>query len=132
MANASMVVNQRLHPRISLKIPVRYRLIEDQEEIKTVRKGQKNVQANQTMDLSLNGLYLVADSIPEVGSVLWLDIDLHQTSHIISAYAEVVWSNRTGGGLHFEVIQEEDLEILKNYLLLTLHAVKPNEGQNET
>jgi hypothetical protein len=102
---------------------VKYRLIEDQEKIKTVRNGQKNDQASQTMDMSLDGLYLVADPIPEVGSVLWLDIDLPHASRVISAYAEVVWLNRSGGGLHFEVIKEEDLETLKNYLSGAPHAV---------
>jgi hypothetical protein len=121
--NASIVVNKRVHPRLSLKIPVNYRLIEDLEEIKTVRKGKKNGQASQTMDMSLDGLYLVADSIPKVGSVLWLDIKLPDQSSVIAAYAEVIWSNDSGGGLHFEVIQEENLEILRNYLSQAPHAL---------
>ena len=123
MPNASIVVNKRVHPRLSLKIPVNYRLIEDLEEIKTVRKGKKNGQASQTMDMSLDGLYLVADSIPKVGSVLWLDIKLPDQSSVIAAYAEVIWSNDSGGGLHFEVIQEENLEILRNYLSQAPHAL---------
>jgi len=96
---------------------VKYRLIEDKEEIKTVREGPKRGQTSQTMDVSLSGMYLVADQIPGVGSVLWLDITLPKLSRVVSAYAEVIWANGTGGGLHFEVIQEEDFEVLKDYFL---------------
>ena len=123
MTNASIMVDKRVHPRISLKIPVKYHLIEDQEKVMTVREGPGNGTTKQTMDMSLDGLYLVADSIPEVGSVLRLEISLPDRSSVIAAYAEVVWSNGAGGGLHFEVIQEEDLETLKNYLSQAPHAV---------
>jgi hypothetical protein len=110
-----MVINKRVHPRITLKIPVKYRLIEDQEEIKTVREGPKKGQTSQTMDVSMGGMYLVADQIPSVGSVLWLELTLPKLSRAVSAYAEVIWVNATGGGLHFEVVQEEDFEVLKDY-----------------
>jgi hypothetical protein len=101
---------------MSLNIPIKYRIIEDQREITTVLERNHKDQNSRTKDVSLDGLYLIADNVPEVGSVLILDITLPNVSRIISSYAEVVWSNDTGGGLHFEVIKEEDFEILKSYL----------------
>ena len=107
---------------MSLNIPIKYRIIEDQKEITSVLERNNKGQTTQTKDVSLDGLYLIADHVPEVGSVLWLDITLPNIPRIISSYAEVVWSNDTGGGLHFEVIKEEDLDILKNYLSQVHHG----------
>jgi len=114
-----MFLEKRVHPRVSVKIPVKYRVIEDQKEIETVFERKKREQSSQTMDVSLGGLYLVADQVLNVGSILRLDITLPQNSHLISAFAEVVWSNETGGGLHFLAMKEEDVDSLKNYLSQT-------------
>ncbi len=111
-----MFLEKRVHPRVSVKIPVKYRVIEDQKEIETVFERKKREQTSQTMDVSLGGLYLVADQVLNVGSILRLDITLPEISHVISAFAEVVWSNETGGGLHFLAMKEEDVDSLKNYL----------------
>jgi c-di-GMP-binding flagellar brake protein YcgR len=116
MPDANMFLEKRVHPRVSVKIPVKYRVIEDQKEIETVFERKKREQTSQTMDVSLGGLYLVADQVLNVGSILRLDITLPEISHVISAFAEVVWSNETGGGLHFLAMKEEDVDSLKNYL----------------
>lgn len=116
MPEANMFLEKRVHPRVSVKIPVKYRVIEDQKEIETVFERKKREQTSQTMDVSLGGLYLVADQVLNVGSILRLDITLPEISHVISAFAEVVWSNETGGGLHFLAMKEEDVDSLKNYL----------------
>jgi hypothetical protein len=116
MPSANLLLEKRVNPRMSLNIPIKYRIIEDQREITTVLERNHKDQNSRTKDVSLDGLYLIADNVPEVGSVLILDITLPNVSRIISSYAEVVWSNDTGGGLHFEVIKEEDFEILKSYL----------------
>lgn len=119
MPDANMFLEKRIHPRISIKIPVKYRVIEDQKEIETVFERKKREQTSQTMDVSLGGLYLVADQVLNVGSILRLDIILPEMSRAISAFAEVVWSNETGGGLHFLAMKEEDVDSLKNYLSQT-------------
>lgn len=117
MPSANLLLEKRVYPRMSLNIPIKYRIIEDQKEISSFLDRSNNKgQTSQTKDVSLDGLYLIADHVPEVGSVLLLDITLPNVSQVISSYAEVVWSNDTGGGLHFEVIKEEDFDILKNYL----------------
>ena len=122
MPSANLLLEKRVYPRISLKIPIKYRVIEDQKETATVLERNKNAQTSHTEDVSLDGLYLNADHVPEVGSVLWLDITLPNVSRVISSYAEVVWSNDSGGGLHFEVIKEKDFDILKDYLSQALQG----------
>src|SRR5579862_7020917 len=116
MPEANMFVEKRVHPRVSVKIPVKYRVIEDQKELETVFERKKKEQTTRTMDVSLGGLYIVADQILNVGSILRLDISLPEKSSLISAFAEVVWANETGGGLHFLAMKEDDVEFLKSYL----------------
>lgn len=116
MPEANMFVERRVHPRVSVKIPVKYRVIEDQGELATVFERKKKEQTTRTMDVSLGGLYLVADQLLNIGSILRLDISLPEKTSLISAFAEVVWSNETGGGLHFLAMKEEDVEALKSYL----------------
>ncbi len=116
MPDANMFVEKRIHPRVSIKIPVKYRIIEDQKELETVFERKKKEQTTKTMDVSLGGLYIVADQVLNVGSILRLDISLPDKSSLISAFAEVVWANETGGGLHFLAMKEDDVDALKNYL----------------
>ena len=116
MPEANMYVEKRIHPRVSVKIPVKFRVIEDQKEIETVFERRKKEQTTQTMDVSLGGLYIVADQLLNIGSILRLDISIPEKNGLVSAFAEVVWSNETGGGLHFLAMKEEDVEFLKGYL----------------
>lgn len=116
MPEANMFVEKRVHPRVSVKIPVKYRVIEDQKELETVFERRKKEQTTRTMDMSLGGLYIVADSVLNIGSILRLDISLPEKTSIISAFAEVVWANETGAGLHFLAMKEDDVENLKHYL----------------
>ena len=117
MPEANMFVEKRIHPRVSVKIPVKYRIIEDQKELETVFERKKREQTTRTMDVSLGGLYIVADQVLNIGSILRLDISIPEKSSLISAFAEVVWANETGGGLHFLAMKEDDAESLKSYLV---------------
>jgi len=114
--DANMFIEKRIHPRVSVKIPVKYRLIEDQKELDSVFERRKREQTSNTMDVSLGGLYIVAEQVLKVGSILRLDISVPNRPSLISAFAEVVWANETGGGLHFLAMREEDVESLKAYL----------------
>ncbi|MGH7740074.1 MAG: PilZ domain-containing protein [bacterium] len=114
--DANMFIEKRVFPRISIKIPVKYRLIEDQKELDSVFERRKREQTTSTLDVSLGGLYIVAEQILKVGSILRLDISVPNRTDLISAFAEVVWSNETGGGLHFLAMREDDVESLKAYL----------------
>ena len=114
--DANIFVEKRVHPRISVKIPVKYRIIEDQKELESVFERKKKEMTTRTVDVSLGGLYIVADQTLNIGSILRLDITVPGKNSLVSAFAEVVWSNETGGGLHFLAMKEEDVEFMRTYL----------------
>ncbi len=114
MPEASLFVEKRAHPRLSAEIHVRYRLIEDQKEMDSVIELRKREQNTRTSDLSLGGMYIVADRVLSMGTILRLDIFLPGKS--LPAFAEVVWANETGAGLHFLAMKESDREFLQAYL----------------
>jgi c-di-GMP-binding flagellar brake protein YcgR len=116
MPEADMFMEKRIHPRLSAKISIKYRVIEDQKEIETVLERKKKEQTTSTVDVSLGGLYIVSEQVLNLGSILRLDISLPNQTALISAFAEVVWANETGGGLHFLAMKEEDVTMLKTYL----------------
>ncbi len=116
MPEGNMFLEKRAYPRVPAHVPVRYRLIEDQKEIETVFNRENRNKSGKTVDVSLGGLYLSANISVGVGSILRLDIDLPGRATGIASFAEVVWSNAEGLGLHFLAIKEEDNEALKAFL----------------
>ncbi len=105
MPEANTTTERRIHPRISLQIPVKYKVIETQVE-----------QSSHTLDMSFGGIFLVSGQALEKGSIIRLDLTFPKISQMILAYAEVVWFNSTGGGLHFEAMKGEDEDTMRNYL----------------
>lgn len=116
MPEATMFGEKRVYPRFYINIPVKYRVIEEQKELDTVFDRKKNERATNTMDVSLGGLYIVPEKTLKVGTILRLDISLPDNAPPISTFSEVVWSNDEGAGIHFMVLKENDLELLKRYL----------------
>ena len=117
MPEVDLFTEKRIHPRIPIKLPVKYRAIEEQDVLTTARDRKSKDQNSYTVNVSLGGLYLVTDHIPDLESFLRLEISIPEIHRMITAFTEVVWSNFTGAGLHFEAIKEEDLEVLYNFLL---------------
>jgi len=116
MPEANMFSEKRIHPRVLVKIPVKYRVIEDAVEVKTILEHRKKDHDAQTVDMSLGGLYIVSDQALATGKILRLDISLADNKRPVIAFAEVVWANETGGGLRFLTIKDEDMSSLKAYL----------------
>ncbi len=111
-------VEKRIYPRVQVNLPVKYRVFETEMDLTTVLERKKITKTSHTLDVSLGGLFLKTDHALEVDPMLRLDISLPAVSHDISAFAEVVWSNPSGAGLHFAAIRNEDAETLKNFLSL--------------
>jgi c-di-GMP-binding flagellar brake protein YcgR len=116
MIDANIFLEKRAYPRISVKIPVKYRLIEDQHEVKDIAERRKSEQNAQTMDISLGGMYIVADHSLSVGALLRIEFKIRGSARQLMAMAEVAWSNETGAGLRFLSMKEEDAEDLKRCL----------------
>jgi len=116
MPDADIFLEKRVHPRVSAQIHVKYRLLEDPKEIESILELRKSEKTTQTSDLSQGGLYIVAVRPLEMGNILRLEIGLPGRKDPLSAFAEVVWANETGGGLRFLTMKEEDRETLRVYL----------------
>jgi hypothetical protein len=116
MPDANIFMERRVHPRISVKIPVKYRFVEDRKEIENVLEQRKKDRNAHVLDISLGGMHILADQPLTAGSILNFEIDLPGRPEALSAFAEVVWANEAGGGLHFLSMNNEDLEFLKVYL----------------
>jgi c-di-GMP-binding flagellar brake protein YcgR len=113
---AYLLKERRVYPRISLKIPVVFRVLDDQEEIKSVIELRKKEKHGHTMDVSLGGLCIVTDQPLREGSILSLEITIPDLAKALKAMAEVVWSSESGGGIRFLTMDENDMETLKSYL----------------
>jgi c-di-GMP-binding flagellar brake protein YcgR len=113
---AYLLKERRVHPRIALKIPVIYRVLDDQEEIKRVLELRKKEKYGHTLDVSLGGLCIVTDQPLREGSILSLEITIPDAPKALKAMAEVVWSSETGGGIRFLTMDENDMETLKTFI----------------
>jgi c-di-GMP-binding flagellar brake protein YcgR len=116
MPDANLFVEKRAYPRYTATLTTKYRVIEDEQEIKSILERRNQKQNTSTQDISLGGMYLVAKEKLNSKSILSVEIILPRSSTSISVFAEVVWSNNEGVGVRFITIKEEDLETLKNYL----------------
>ncbi len=120
MIDAKMFMEKRVHPRISVKLPVQFRLTEDERELQSIEEWRKTAKPAEIMDLSLGGMYVAVDQQLTLNSLLRFNIFLPPKVKPLVVYAEVVWANVTGAGLRFVMIRPEDLETLKNYLDKTI------------
>ncbi len=116
MSKESMFVEKRVSPRVPIQLPVKYRLIEDPMGIGSISEMRKKEIASQTRDASLGGMFISADEKLNVGSIMSINFTLPEVSSYLSAFAEVVWSNNNGGGIHFLALKDEDMNTLKNTL----------------
>jgi c-di-GMP-binding flagellar brake protein YcgR len=116
MLEAKIMVENRVYPRIPIKIHVGYRVITDQKEMERVLIRRRRQQEARTMDMSLGGMHILANHALKEGSILRLYISLQGGEKILAPIAEVVWSRDKGGGLRFISMHQEEKEHLRAYL----------------
>jgi len=97
--------------RSKVKIPVQYWLIDEKKQ-----PAKERGHIALAKDLSPEGMYIKTGKRLELGDILRLEIYIrHKTKHIY-ALAEVVWTDKKGGGLHLMLMPEEDKDSLQKYL----------------
>ncbi len=116
MNEANVFVEKRVHPRLSVKIPVKYYLAQDEGEIEHIVEWRQQDKNAQTLDLSLSGMHIAIDQKFPVGSVIRFDMSLPDRPNGLTVFAEVIWANDEGAGLHFIEMLNEDVECLKAYM----------------
>jgi c-di-GMP-binding flagellar brake protein YcgR len=116
MQTATMFIERRNYPRIQVKVPIKYRVLDDQKEIQSLLERKEKEISTQTIDLSIGGLYIASEEKLLIGSILRLEMAFSENQKSLSAFAEVVWTNSSGGGVHFLAVQEENVEFLRTYI----------------
>ncbi len=116
MPEANMFLEKREHPRISVKIPVQYYLAKDEGEFEHIVQWRLQEKNAEVLDLSVSGMHIVVDQKFLLGSVARFDMKLPNKPEPLTLFAEVVWVNNTGAGLHFIEMLNEDVECLKEYM----------------
>ncbi len=108
MPDAQISIEKRTNPRVSVKIPVKFRLVEDKEEIRNIVVWRKKDINAFTLDISLGGMYITVDQPLEIGNIIQLDLFLLDVTNVIGVYAEVVRANKNGAGLTFLMMKTSD------------------------
>lgn len=116
MPEANMFIEKRGTPRISIKIPVKYRLEEDQVVRETIAEWQRKEKNAYTLDMSLGGMRIVVDQSLMAGEILRFDLFLLDKTNVVTIYAEVKWTDEKSAGLHFLMMKNEEMEYLKDFL----------------
>lgn len=116
MPDAHLSIERRVHPRISIKVPVKYRSEEDRNVLKTIEKWRSSEKNAYTLDLSVGGMNLVLDQTLRIGEILKFDLYLLDGVVMVTVYAEVKWSNPKGTGLRFLMMPEDEQSALKAFL----------------
>lgn len=116
MGDAQVFREKRVYPRVEVSLRVKYKLIDDPKELGNILKDGKKDMDAQTMDISLDGMYLVSDQPLKKGNLIRLDIPLGEKGGTLATFAEVMWATGPKSGLHFLSMKEEDTEALKTYL----------------
>jgi PilZ domain len=112
----NLFAEKRAHERVPLKMPVRYRVLEENYSARNLNELSKNENQSQTLDTSLGGLCVAQDGRLITGNILNLKLLLPGRDEIITAFADVVWATQTLAGLHFLAVKEKDLELLSQQL----------------
>ena|SRR5579883_218425 len=116
MPIAYLQKERRVFPRILVEVPVAYAVMQAESEIQSAKEERRREKHGHTLDVSLGGLFLLSDETLKEGWVLTVSVFIPGAQEKISATAEVVWANETGGGVRFLTMKESDMKTLKAYL----------------
>ena len=116
MDDAKMFIERRGSPRYEVNFPVKYSFVEDKKDIQTILEHSNKINNATVRDISLGGMQIALDKPVKVGDVFVFEIPLPGSEETLPACAEVVWADGNTGGLHFLLISDVDLMVLKIYL----------------
>jgi len=131
MEDASLSFDKRKHPRITVTIQIKYKVINQSEEAVSVMEQKKVIQLGKSNNVSAEGLFLVSDKILEKGDILKLEVVLPEEPQPLRAFSEVVWvsdyglpEGRHGAGIYFMALRDEDADKIGRFVA---EALKPEK-----
>lgn len=116
MTDQKKFEEKRAHERVPLKLPVRYRVLDEKDPPRNPAELAKSENQSQTLDTSLGGLCVAQDGRLSAGHILNLKLLLPGRNEMITAFADVVWATQSLAGLKFLAVREKDLELLSHQL----------------
>jgi c-di-GMP-binding flagellar brake protein YcgR len=116
MPKTKIATNRRDNPRVSIKIPVKFFLVEEKKVLKKIEDWRESKKCGFTLDLSLGGMQIVADHYLAVGSVLEFKIYILDKVKVVTVYARAVWTNKNSTGLHFLLMKPAEMDALTSFL----------------
>ncbi len=117
MPEAYTSIERRGNPRVSIKVPVKYRWIIGGENIKNVEEWRATEQNAYTLDMSLGGMFIAVEQPLKVGNIFKFDIFLLDMKDVVALYGEVVRVDNKGAGLQFLMMSNDSREALQIFLL---------------
>jgi hypothetical protein len=116
MAKGKMFLNKRIHPRMLVKLPITFDVLDEKAMgDKSSEWGKAHLSA-EGLNASLDGMYIVSDETLKPGDHVSLEINLPKNGNSLKVLTNVVWSDKSGAGLNFVAMTEEDIKTLENYL----------------
>ncbi len=116
MPKTKTTINRRDNPRVSVKVPVKYLLMEDKKVLKKIEDWRESKKCGFTLDLSAGGMQLVADHDLAVGSVLEFKIYILDKVNVVTVYARVVWTHKSSAGFRFLLMKPAEMDALTSFL----------------
>ncbi len=116
MPDAKLSMERRTTPRVSIKVPVKYRLEKEKKVLRTIEEWRHSELNCFTLDMSLGGMSVVVDQPLSVGEVLCFELYLLDEKASVTIYAEVMWANNMGAGLRFLMMKDEEMRCLRAFL----------------
>jgi hypothetical protein len=116
MAKENRFIEKRGHPRVPVKIPVKYRLEKNTNVFQGVEVWRNFKENAYTLDMALGGMKISADRPLRIGDVLEFEIFLFFKFTYVNVYSRVVWVNGQDIGIKFLAMKEESRNVLEDYL----------------
>ncbi len=116
MSDQNLFAEKRAFERVPLKMPVRYRVLEEKISAHNVSELTKSENQSQTLDTSLGGLCVAQDGRLSAGNLLNLKLLLPDRNETITAFVDVVWATDLLAGLKFLAVKKTDMDLLSQQL----------------
>ncbi len=121
MQSAHLSIEKRRHPRVDMKVPVRFKVINrgaERERILAEARDQ-----GSTTNLSTGGVALRTTEALKMSDLIKLEIELSGRDRVIRTFAEVMWvvQDKDGkgreAGLQFLAVKTADEDLLSVFVM---------------
>jgi PilZ domain len=116
MAKENRFIEKRVHSRVPVKIPVKYRLEKNTNVFQGVEVWRNFKENAYTLDMALGGMKISVDRPLKIGDVLEFEIFLFFKFSYVNVYSRVVWVNGQDIGIKFLAMKEHSRSVLEDYL----------------